>query len=1682
MSIFIDFADLLTNKGDAKIKLDDFLAPNAGDEVQFLLSGEDVGEVHKITLEDFDKAGDNVEVVIDLSTFTSDFELKFKDERPDDTITLQGAGEITVNNNGSREVTFIDANGEERTLKIAANDAAIEIERSGGLEIGPGVGRDDLEGEEGDDTIDGGAGNDTINGGSGDDSISAGVDQSSLGGSGLRAKDFPLIKLTNHEDIDVDESNGVSENASDLLGTYGDTDAPLNSEIVFAYSNDLNDDDRLDDNDGGKTAETFIIQGEELELDSVQTYFATVTFTDGSSGDFTAVVIQLENGDVFLAPEPFENEDSALLESGEIQSISLNQVQTSDTNLYGLRLDSAYQIGDADFVDAGDGNDTVDGGIGDDEIKGGTGGDLILGGAGADQLFGGSGDDVLEGGSGDDYLKVGSGQDVAYGGDGDDTLQNASGDDLLFGGFGDDSISANVGADTLFGGSGRDTLVGGSGDDSLVGDSGDDQLFSGSGDDQLFGGDGFDQLYGGTGADALFGGDSFDDLYGGSGDDTLVSGTIGDSYLFGGAGADSLILSDFSDSAEGGSGADTIVGGDAGDTIFGGSGADSLIGGGGDDTLTAGSGDDTVDLGDIQAGDDVSIFGGDGYDVLDLSNAGDATFNLDFTGIEEIRGSDFGDNYNWNAQAITFVGGASGDVIDAGELDDTLFGGGGADSLAGNAGNDSIDGGDGADTVLGGAGDDSLSGGAAADSIVGGVGNDEIEGGSGNDVLLGDGDLSTPGATVNVNGSNFSDTSSGFTVTARNVVPDGGGGFTLSSSSVSNVSTFSGGIGASGNISDSDSAVQEQVGFDKASGLSEELSIAFDQDLDELSFQFEVLFTSSFGETGNYALYNDGVLVHQADFTEQSAGSGSGQVNVAGHGLFDEIVFTGKLQTDGTDGSDFIISDVEFTTAGGAAAGGNDTIDGGIGADSIEGEGGDDSLLGGANDDFVYGGSGDDTLSGGSGDDQLFGGDGVDQLFGGSGGDSITTGSGNDSVVAGSGDDVVFGGANVDTIFGGEGNDTLDGGENTDFVYGGGGADSIDDTGGSSSDDTLFGGAGNDTISGGAREDLISGDSGDDSLSGGAGADTIFGGEGDDSLTTGSGNDQLFGGAGADTLRNSSGDDSLVGGSGDDLIVASVGNDTLEGGEGQDTLIGGSGDDSLVGGAGNDQIFGGSGDDQAFGGSGEDTFLFADNFGSDTIVGGEGGTDFDTLDFTGLMSPVTINFTSAEAGTATSGGDTIIFSEIEHFLLTDGNDLVFGSNIAGSHFIDAGAGDDQIESTDGADTVEAGSGDDSIDGNQGADLIYGGAGADTLDGDEEADTLHGGSGDDLFLSGSGNDVAFGGDGKDTLGGSSGDDSLTGGEGFDTFVIGSGNDTISDFGTATGAILNDGDQTNNDFVDLDAYYDNISEVRGDFLDDGVLNQSNATDDKGRSVDYSDNTAMSGGTRFEGASSSDFTQDSTNVVCFAAGASIDTPRGTILVEDLSVGDLVETRDRGAQPIVWIGRQVLGAAQATPNSHTRPVRICANALGSGIPFRDLVVSAQHRMLASGPIVERMFEFAEVLAPAKALIGYPGIEYEPLSEDIVLIHFLLSSHSIVSANGAPSETFYPGEIALSTLSNLGQAAIRLCLPDLEGDLAVKYPPARPFITGRQGRSLVKRLKKNGKPLMGKDHVLPAGAKQFGA
>ncbi len=197
----------------------------------------------------------------------------------------------------------------------------------------------------------------------------------------------------------------------------------------------------------------------------------------------------------------------------------------------------------------------------------------------------------------------------------------------------------------------------------------------------------------------------------------------------------------------------------------------------------------------------------------------------------------------------------------------------------------------------------------------------------------------------------------------------------------------------------------------------------------------------------------------------------------------------------------------------------------------------------------------------------------------------------------------------------------------------------------------------------------------------------------------------------------------------------------------------------------------------------------------------------------------------------------------------------------------------------------------------------------------------------------------------------------------------------------------------------------------------------------------------------------------VPCFTAGVRICTPNGRTAVEDLKVGDLVQTRDNGYQAIRWIG-QVTCRAEGS----LVPVRVSAGALGHGLPERDLVISPQHRMLLRSRIAARMMDKAEVLIAAKRLVGLPGIGLADDVEEVTYIHLLFDHHEIIFAEGAPTESLLVGEQALAAIGPEARREIATLFPELiETDAA----PARLIPKGRVARRLVDRHFSNAKPLL---------------
>ncbi|WP_102108116.1 Hint domain-containing protein [Oceaniglobus roseus] len=195
----------------------------------------------------------------------------------------------------------------------------------------------------------------------------------------------------------------------------------------------------------------------------------------------------------------------------------------------------------------------------------------------------------------------------------------------------------------------------------------------------------------------------------------------------------------------------------------------------------------------------------------------------------------------------------------------------------------------------------------------------------------------------------------------------------------------------------------------------------------------------------------------------------------------------------------------------------------------------------------------------------------------------------------------------------------------------------------------------------------------------------------------------------------------------------------------------------------------------------------------------------------------------------------------------------------------------------------------------------------------------------------------------------------------------------------------------------------------------------------------------------------------IVCFAEGTRIAAPGGARAVEEIGLGDMVLTRDRGPRPVIWRGVQCVPGF----GGHA-PVAIAAGALGPGRPARDLVVSPQHRILLASPIVARMCGAPEVFVPARALCGMPGIARRPVVA-VRYHHLLLPEHGVLEAEGAAAESLFPGPCALAAVPPGERAALVAAL----GACAAAEPvPCRPVLRGGRRARLLARHLKNRRPL----------------
>ncbi|MFT8464556.1 Hint domain-containing protein [Acetobacter persici] len=141
---------------------------------------------------------------------------------------------------------------------------------------------------------------------------------------------------------------------------------------------------------------------------------------------------------------------------------------------------------------------------------------------------------------------------------------------------------------------------------------------------------------------------------------------------------------------------------------------------------------------------------------------------------------------------------------------------------------------------------------------------------------------------------------------------------------------------------------------------------------------------------------------------------------------------------------------------------------------------------------------------------------------------------------------------------------------------------------------------------------------------------------------------------------------------------------------------------------------------------------------------------------------------------------------------------------------------------------------------------------------------------------------------------------------------------------------------------------------------------------------------------------------HVVCFLPGSMIRTVEGEVAVENLQIGDSVVTFDwktgeETVRPVIWVGK-----AHATVQPHLAddeaayPVRVLKNAISEGVPYKDMLITAEHCLFFDGKFV-----------PVRMLVNGSSIFYDKSFTSYDYYHLETAEHAVIVADGMMTESY---------------------------------------------------------------------------
>ncbi len=184
----------------------------------------------------------------------------------------------------------------------------------------------------------------------------------------------------------------------------------------------------------------------------------------------------------------------------------------------------------------------------------------------------------------------------------------------------------------------------------------------------------------------------------------------------------------------------------------------------------------------------------------------------------------------------------------------------------------------------------------------------------------------------------------------------------------------------------------------------------------------------------------------------------------------------------------------------------------------------------------------------------------------------------------------------------------------------------------------------------------------------------------------------------------------------------------------------------------------------------------------------------------------------------------------------------------------------------------------------------------------------------------------------------------------------------------------------------------------------------------------------------------------------GTILMTSEGEMPVEWLAPGDKVLTRDRGAQPVLWVKR----VRASAPGSMTLPdpvVLFPGDCGRAAIPWEKLRLSPGHRVLLRLPEVELNFAEKEVLASVSDLSRRSNARPDPEMGPLVYHHIVMPRHELILAGGLWVESTDAAMAAQLDAPNVvrrssdlfqpGAKTVRMCLTSTEAQLIRTATPS---------------------------------------